>query len=213
MVLRHPNVLTCNEGMLESRLLFLFTLGLTDDQVKRMVMSHPQLLQYTPTSMTPRVTWLAEEVGMSPEEIVHTVSKLGQLFSLSVDNSLRPKYDYLLDKLGGDKATLLACPTFMSLSLAARIMPRHHFMLERRGRVSRESHSSASGMLEAISPFSIWDFASADPAFARATEVPLEDWLAFRDAFVLRHEATAAAAAEAMELRAADAVPEALAAR
>jgi mTERF domain-containing protein len=180
MVLRHPNVLTCNEGMLESRLLFLFTLGLGDEQVKRMVMSHPQLLQYTPDNMAPRVTWLLQEVGMTPEEVVHTVTRLSQLFSLSVDNSLRPKYRYLCRELCGTKAMLLQSPTFLSLSLAARIMPRHRFML-------KKGHAP---------PYSMWDFTSADPNFARSMDVPLEEWLAFREAFVTEHEAAAAAAAD-----------------
>ena len=179
MVLRHPNVLTCNEGMLESRLLFLFTLGLGDEQIKRMVMSHPQLLQYAPDNMAPRVTWLLEEVGMTPEEVVHTVSRLSQLFSLSVDNSLRPKYRYLCKELRGNKAMLLQSPTFLSLSLAARIKPRHRFMLHR-GRSP---------------PYSMFDFTSADANFARSMDTPLEEWLAFRDACVLEHEAAAEAQA------------------
>ena len=173
MVLRHPNVLTCNEGMLESRLLFLFTLGLSDEQIKRMVMNHPQLLQYAPDNMAPRVTWLLEEVGMTPEEVVHTVSRLSQLFSLSVDNSLRPKYRYLCNELRGNKAMLLQSPTFLSLSLAARIRPRHRFMM----RLGRSP------------PYSMFEFTSADANFARAMDAPLEEWLAFRDACVLEHEA------------------------
>jgi mTERF domain-containing protein len=177
MVVRHPKMLTNNESMLESRLLFLFQLGLNDDAVRRMVLSHPQLLNYTPESMTPRVEWLMDEVGMDADEVVRTVTKLSQLFSLSVDKSLRPKYQYLTCELGGSKQTLLDCPTYLSLSLAARIVPRHLF-LKARGR--------------AATPFNVWEFIHADPRFAKSAAATLDEWAAFRDAHVARHGAETA---------------------
>ena len=183
MVVRHPKLLTNNEAMLESRLIFLFQLGLEDEHVRRMVLSHPQLLNYTPESMAPRVSWLMDEVGMDADEVVRTVTRLSQLFSLSVDNSLRPKFQYLTRELGGGKQTLLDCPTYLSLSLAARIVPRHRFLVAR-GR--------------AATPFNVWEFIHADLRFAKSAAATLDEWSAFRDAHVARAAAAAAATADSL---------------
>ena len=45
MQMRHPKLLTNSEAMVESRLAFLFGLGLSDTAVKRIVQSHPQARQ------------------------------------------------------------------------------------------------------------------------------------------------------------------------
>ena len=167
MVVRHPKLLTANEAMLETRLMFLFQLGLDDDAVRRMVRSHPQLLNYTPDCMAPRVKWLMDEVGMTPEEVAHTVTRLSQLFGLSVDNSLRPKYQYLTSELGGTKRTLLECPTYLSLSLAQRIVPRHRFLVHR-------------GC--ATTPFNLWDFIPSDARFLASARATADEYQSFKDA-------------------------------
>jgi len=95
---------------------------------------------------------------------VFQLVSLSQLFSLSVENSLRPKYDYLTRELGGGKQALLDCPTYLSLSLAARIVPRHRF-LAARGR--------------AESPFNLSHFIHADARFlahAKASVPEYEDF-------------------------------------
>ena len=165
MVVRHPKLLTANEAMLETRLMFLFQLGLDDDAVRRMVRSHPQLLNYTPDCMAPRVAWLMDEVGMTPPEVAHTVTRLSQLFGLSVDNSLRPKYQYLTSQLGGTKRSLLECPTYLSLSLAQRIVPRHRFLVHR-------------GV--AATPFNLWDFIPSDTRFLATARATADEYEAFK---------------------------------
>ena len=166
MVVRHPKLLTANEAMLESRLLFLFQLGLDDEAVRRMVRSHPQLLNYTPDCMAPRVAWLTDEVGMTPDEVAHTVSRLSQVFGLSVENSLRPKYEYLTSELGGTKRSLLECPTYLSLSLAQRIVPRHRFLVHR-------------GC--AATPFNLWELIHGDARFLASAKATPDEYLAFRE--------------------------------
>ncbi len=57
------------------------------------------------------------------------------------------------------------------MSLAARIVPRHRFLVQR-GR--------------AATPFNVWEFIHADARFAKAAGAPLGEWSAFRDAHVAR---------------------------
>lgn len=165
LVDKHPKLLSNNEAMFEARLTFLFSLGLDDAGVRRMVCSHPQILNYTPESMAPRVEWLTQEVGMSPDEAAKTCARLSQLFSLSVERSLRPKFEYLTNQLGGSKATLLECPTYLSLSLAARIVPRHLFM---------------ASLGRAATPFNVWDLIHADARFVGAARSTLEQYNRFK---------------------------------
>jgi mTERF domain-containing protein len=67
-------------------------------------------------------------IGMDENDVVLTVSRLSQLFSLSVENSLRPKFLYLTNKLGGNVQTCVKFPAYFSLSLDQRIRPRHNFL-------------------------------------------------------------------------------------
>ena len=170
MVERHPKLLTNNEAMMEKRLVFLFDdLGLSDAAVKRIVQSHPQVLNYTPESMRPRVAFLQQEVGMNEQEVADMVTRLGQLFSLSVENSLRPKFQYLTSELGGGKHSLASYPTYLSLSLEQRIQPRHRFLVERQ---------------LAANPFQLHALMSSDVAFAKAAHAPLDDYLSFRERLI-----------------------------
>eukprot|EP00894_Picocystis_sp_ML_P000243 jgi/Pico_ML_1/50760/g1913.t1 len=81
--------------------------------------------------MKPRLDYL-QAIGMSEQEITTTVSRLGTLFSLSIESSLRPKFEYLTAELGGDVQTVAKFPAYFSLSLDKRIRPRHQFLLARK---------------------------------------------------------------------------------
>jgi len=102
---------------------------------------------------------------MDAGEVARTVTRLSQLFSLSVDNSLRPKYQYLTGELGGSKRQLLECPTYLSLSLQARIMPRHRFLVQQ-GR--------------AETPFNLFEFIHADARFVAGARSTLPLYEAFK---------------------------------
>lgn len=133
LVTKHPAVLTYNsDTMVAPRMRFFLDLGVSKEGLAKMVTRHPQLLHYSIDSMKPRLDYL-QAIGMSEEEIVTTVSRLGTLFSLSIESSLRPKFEYLTAELGGDVQTVAKFPAYFSLSLDKRIRPRHQFLLSRKG--------------------------------------------------------------------------------
>jgi mTERF domain-containing protein len=51
-----------------------------------------------------------------------------QILSLSIENCLQPKYNYLINQLKGDVQTVTSFPAYFSLSLEQRIIPRHRFL-------------------------------------------------------------------------------------
>ena len=117
---------------------------------------------------------------MSSEEVCRTVSRMSQIFSLSVDNSLRPKFAYLVSEIGGGKELLLRCPSYLTLSLHARIIPRHRFLLHC-GRAEQ--------------PFSPFHFTLNEERFLKSAGATAEQYEAWR----LLHGFPAAAAPSARE--------------
>lgn len=96
-----------------------------------------------------------------------------QVFSLSVENSLKPKYEYLVKELKGGVRTVVSFPAYFSLSLDHRIKPRHQFLIT--------LQKSPKG------PFPMKCLAVTDEYFcSRWAEASLEDYYAFRDALLLK---------------------------
>lgn len=85
------------------------------------------MLHYSFENLEEKLRFLGE-IGMNDSEAALTVTRLSQFFSLSVEDSLRPKFKYLTNELGGSKDTCVKYPAYFSLSLDQRIRPRHTFL-------------------------------------------------------------------------------------
>lgn len=59
-----------------------------------------------------------------------------QVLSLSVENNLGPKFEYLVRHLGCSVHSVVSFPAYFSLSLTNRIMPRHRFLALRRAQTA-----------------------------------------------------------------------------
>ena len=128
LIQRSPAVLTFSvENQIQPRVDFLRDLGISKENVVKMLTRHPQMLHYSFEGLEEHLKFLGE-IGMNDNEAAITVTRLSQFFSLSVDDSLRPKFKYLTDELGGDKDTCVKYPAYFSLSLDQRIRPRHKFL-------------------------------------------------------------------------------------
>ena len=128
MLERNPAVLTFSiENQVQPRVDFLRDLGISRDGVMKMIVRHPHVLQYSFEGLEEHINFLSS-IGMDEEDVVHTVTRLSQLFSLSVADSLRPKFKYMTDELGGDHKTCVKFPAYFSLSLDQRIKPRHTYL-------------------------------------------------------------------------------------
>ena len=128
LIQRSPAVLTFSiENQIQPRVEFLRDLGISKDNVVKMITRHPQMLHYSFENLEEKLRFLGE-IGMNDSETALTVTRLSQFFSLSVEDSLRPKFKYLTNELGGSKDTCVKYPAYFSLSLDQRIRPRHTFL-------------------------------------------------------------------------------------
>ena len=129
-----------------------------------MIVKHPHLLHYSFEGLKEHIDFLSS-IGMTEEDVVHTVTRLSQIFSLSVSQSLRPKFRYLTEELGGDVRTCVKFPAYFSLSLDQRIRPRHTYMQR---------------LKCATDPFPMKYLSEKDDAFAGRARRSLEDYISYK---------------------------------
>ncbi|KAL2473102.1 Mitochondrial transcription termination factor family protein [Forsythia ovata] len=104
-------------------------LGAPRESIVKMVTKHPQLLHYSiEDGLLPRINFL-RSIGMRNSDILKVLTSLTQVFSLSLEGNLKPKYMYLINELRNEVHSLTKYPTYLSLSLDQRIRPRHRFLV------------------------------------------------------------------------------------
>ncbi|KAL4446227.1 hypothetical protein ABPG77_003034 [Micractinium sp. CCAP 211/92] len=147
LIVRHPQVLTCTEDMMQQRVDFLLQQGLSQAELGRAVLAHPQVLHYKIDSMQERVNFLLS-IGLDRQQVASCVARFPQLFSLNVEANLGPKWRYLVDFLRASPeesvATLCSYPAYFSLSLTNRVVPRHRFFLHMQAKSAGKQGSSSS---------------------------------------------------------------------
>ena len=100
VITRNPAVLTFSvEDQIAPRVEFLKNLGISHENVAKLILRHPQTLQYSFDGIKEHVDFLAKDCNMNDEEVAKTISRLNTFFSLSLEDNLRPKYEYLIDEL------------------------------------------------------------------------------------------------------------------
>ena len=169
LIERNPNVLTFSvENQIQPRVDFLKDMGISHEGITKMIVRHPHLLQYSFEGLEEHINFLGS-IGMNEEDMVLTVTRLSQLFSLSVTNSLKPKFEYLTQELGGDVQTCVKFPAYFSLSLDQRIRPRHTYMQRNGG---------------APDPFPMKYLSENDKAFAARASRSLEEFEEYKEQMV-----------------------------
>lgn len=95
-----------------------------------------------------------------------------QVLSLSIENCLKPKYEYLVNELNGGPHTVTSFPAYFSLSLEQRIKPRHRYL-------------SALKRLPK-GPFPMKSLAVTDSCFCKQfADTTIEEYQAFRNELLL----------------------------
>ncbi|XP_073136645.1 transcription termination factor MTERF9, chloroplastic [Henckelia pumila] len=97
--------------------------------IVKMVTKHPQILHYSiKDGLLSRINFL-RSIGMHNSDILKVSTSLTQVFSLSLEGNLKPKYMYLVNELRNEVKSLTKYPMYLSLSLDQRIRPRHRFLV------------------------------------------------------------------------------------
>jgi mTERF domain-containing protein len=67
---------------------------------------------------------------MSKDEAVAMVLRCPALFTFNVERNFRPKFEYLVQEMGGGVEDVKAFPQYFTFSLEKRIAPRHRAAVE-----------------------------------------------------------------------------------
>lgn len=126
---RCPRLLTCSvNDRLRPALYYLRSLGFPN--IRLVDCSNSILLvSSVENTLIPKLEYL-KSLGFSHRDAVKMVIRAPGIFTYSIDNSLKPKFDYLINKMGGSHRDLLKFPQYFSFNLEKRIKPRHRLLLE-----------------------------------------------------------------------------------
>ncbi|URE44045.1 mTERF [Musa troglodytarum] len=113
---------------LRPALIYLHRLGFRDALV--LAYQEPVLLvSSVEKTLIPKLQYLVG-LGLSREEAVAMVLRCPGLFTFSMENNFKPKYEYLVREIGGSLEDLKEFPQYFAFSLEKRIKPRHQQLRE-----------------------------------------------------------------------------------
>ncbi|RWV83385.1 hypothetical protein GW17_00055013, partial [Ensete ventricosum] len=113
---------------LRPALIYLHRLGFRDARV--LAYQEPVLLvSSVEKTLIPKLQYLVG-LGLSREEAVAMVLRCPGLFTFSIENNFKPKYEYLVREMGGSLEDLKEFPHYFGFSLEKMIKPRHQQLRE-----------------------------------------------------------------------------------
>ena len=77
--------------------------------------------------MQPRVNYLLN-LGVKQEDVGKIITKHPQILEYRVEQTMQPKYEYLVRELHGSVTNIIDFPAYFGYSLEGRIKPRHEFL-------------------------------------------------------------------------------------
>jgi len=80
--------------------------------------------------LIPKLEYI-QTMGFSYKEAVKIVTRFPALFGYSIENNLKPKFEYLVHEMGRSVHDLKGFPQYFAFSLEKRIKPRHVFLSQR----------------------------------------------------------------------------------
>ncbi|XP_031274198.1 transcription termination factor MTEF1, chloroplastic [Pistacia vera] len=82
------------------------------------------LVSSVENTLIPKLKYL-EGIGLSRDEALVMVLRCPALFTFSLENNYKPKYEYFVEVIKGDLEELKHFPQYFAFSLEKRIKPRH----------------------------------------------------------------------------------------
>ncbi|XP_055804280.1 transcription termination factor MTEF1, chloroplastic [Solanum dulcamara] len=119
-----PRLLICSvKDQLKPTLFYLQRLGFTD--VHHLSYQDPILLvSSVQNTLIPKLHYLVS-LGFSTTEAVQMTLRCPGLFTFSIQNNFKPKFDYFSQQMEGQLDELKDFPQYFAFSLDKRIKPRH----------------------------------------------------------------------------------------
>ncbi|BFG41600.1 hypothetical protein CerSpe_278740 [Prunus speciosa] len=129
LILRCPDLLFSDvEFCLRPTLHYLKQLGL--DKLGAPTNLNAHLLNTRVEKLKRKMRFL-RSLALSYEEAANVCVRLPAIFGYSVEDNLRPKYEYLVKEMGRSVEELKKFPQYFGFSLEKRIVPRHLHLKER----------------------------------------------------------------------------------
>lgn len=129
LVTRHPQILFSNvEYCLKPTLEYLRQLGVEKLNVPTTLNAH--LLDTRVEKLRAKIRFL-RSIGLTYQESATVCTRLPALFGYSIEENLRPKYEYLVEEMERSLEELKAFPQYFGFSLRRRIAPRHLHLKQR----------------------------------------------------------------------------------
>ncbi|KAK4742306.1 hypothetical protein SAY87_000307 [Trapa incisa] len=123
LITKHPQILLSDvEYCLRPTLNYLRQLGVGRLNAPTTLNAH--LLNTRVERLREKVKFL-RSVGLTYEESATICARLPALFGYSVEENLRPKYEYLVEEMERSLEELKRFPQYFGFSLRKRIAPRH----------------------------------------------------------------------------------------
>ncbi|EXB39516.1 hypothetical protein L484_011436 [Morus notabilis] len=129
-VVKNPRLLASSaQDQLKPALFYLQRLGFSDLEALA-YRDSVLLVSSVEKTLIPKLRFL-ESLGMSNEEAVGMVLRCPALFTFSVENNFRPKFEYFAGEMKRRLEELKEFPQYFAFSLEKRIKPRHLEVVER----------------------------------------------------------------------------------
>lgn len=110
------------------------TIGLNHKQLRKMVLSRPQLLSYKLSNVIATTTFFQEELGLSSEDFRSMLQSYPSVLMYSIDNRLRPTVQFLQNSVHCTvpriKRICTSYPNVFSHSLDKTLLPKIAFLKE-----------------------------------------------------------------------------------
>lgn len=118
------------------------TVGLNHDQLRKMIVSRPQLLSYKLSNLNSTSIFFREELGLSNEEFASLLQSYPSVLMYSIDSRLRPTVDFLQNECGGGKhnwaswkRVIYSYPNVFSHSLEKTLLPKVKYLCNGSGKL------------------------------------------------------------------------------
>lgn len=139
------------------------TVGLDHDQLRKMIVSRPQLLSYALSNMQSTASFFRDELELSSTEFASLLSAYPSVLMHSIDKRLRPTVKFLQDECGGGKdnwaswkRVIHSYPNIFSHSIEKTLRPKVNFLCNQEGEKSLRLNRSELSQVVAKFPPTLW---------------------------------------------------------
>lgn len=138
---RHKACLQANVTAVQERVEFLVGLGVKREHLRKLIVRHPQIIEYTvERAVKPRIQYL-KSLGLPENAFGRVITVAPSLLECSLQRSLKPRVRYLVDTVGVKEADMgliiTRSPQVLTQSIEDSLEPRVEFFTKKMG-VSKE---------------------------------------------------------------------------